>query len=74
MLDGSVCACVQECPFDLFGWVFLVHVGMYRSFCMTGIGTIFGWVVSSYAGDGSCFLYFTVMALFSNSPPNDDSV
>ena len=24
------CVCVQECPFDLLGWVFLLHVGMYR--------------------------------------------
>ena len=33
----------------------------------------FGQVVSSYVG--SCFLYFMkVMALFSNSPPNDNSV
>ena len=51
------------------------------SFCTAGTGTCIGIavclvsvkVVSSYAG--SCFLYFTkVMALFSNSPPNDNSV
>ena len=24
------CVCVQECPFDLFGWVFFVCVVMYQ--------------------------------------------
>ena len=75
------CVCVQECPFDLFLWVSLGHVGMYRFVLhdwhrgLHGYSSVFGFgqVVSSYAG--SCFLYFTkVMALFSNSPPNDNSV
>ena len=78
-----MCQCVQGCPLDLSGWVFLVHVGMYQIVLrdwrrdLHGYGSvlIFGLhrVVSSYAG--SCFLYFTkIMAFFSNSPPNDNSV
>ena len=56
-------------------------VGMYRCVLhswhweLHGYSSVhgFGQVVSSYAG--SCFLYFMkVMALFSNSPPNDNSV
>ena len=75
------CVCVQECPFDLFGWVFLVRVSMYLFVLHTwhwdlyGYSSVlgFGRVVSSYAG--SCFLYFMkVMALFLNSPSNDNSV
>ena len=75
------CVCVHECPFDLFGWVFLVRVGMYRfvlhswHWDLHGYSSVlgFGQVVSSYAG--LSFLYFMkVMALFSNSPPNDNSV
>ena len=42
VLDGSMCGGVQGCPFDLFGWVFLVHVGMYWLFCTTGVGTCMG--------------------------------
>ena len=37
-----MCVCVQECPFDLFGLVFLVHVSMYGSYCATGLGTCMG--------------------------------
>ena len=75
------CVCVQECPFDLSGWVFLVRVGMYRFVLhswywnLHGSSSVlgFGQVVSYYVG--SCFLYFMkVMALFSNSPSNHDSV
>ena len=75
------CVCVQECQFDLFGWVFLVRVVMYWFVLHTwhwdlhGYSSVlgFGQVVSSYPG--SCFLYsMKVMALFSNSPSNDNSV
>ena len=75
------CVCVQEYPFDLFGWAFLLRVVMYRFVLHTwhwdlhGYSSVlgFGQVVSSYPE--SCFLYFIkVMALFSNSPSNDDSV
>ena len=75
------CVCVQECPFDLFGWVFLVRVVMYRFVCTPGIGTCMGIAVCLVSvrwfllSSGSCFLYFMkVMALFSNSPSNDNSV
>ena len=70
------CVCVQECPFDLFGWVFLVHVVMYWFVLHTwhwdlhGYSSVlgFGQVVSPYPG--SCFLYsMKVMALFPNSKP-----
>ena len=62
---------MPECPFDLFGWVFLVRVVMYRFVLHTwhwdlhGYSSVLGLgqVVSSYPG--SCFLYFMkVMALF----------
>ena len=66
---------MQQCPFDLFGWVhvLLVHVGMYWFILhkwhqdLRGCGGVLSFsldgVVSSYAG--SCFLYFTkVMAFF----------
>ena len=75
------CVCMQECPFDLFGWVFLVCVGMYRFVLhnwhrgLRGYSSVLGFsqVISFYAG--TCFLYFMkVIALFSNSPPNDNSV
>ena len=65
------CVCVQECPFDLSGWVFLVRIVMYRFVLHTwrwdlhGYSSVlgFGQVVSSYPG--SCFLYFMkVMACF----------
>ena len=81
VLDELVCVGVQGCPFDLFGWVFLVHVGMYWFVLhdwrrdLHGYGSVlsFDWLVSSYAG--SCFLYFTkVIALFSNFPPNNNLV
>ena len=38
------CVCVQECPFNLFGWVFLVHVACACTgpFCTPGIGTCMG--------------------------------
>ena len=69
------CVCVQECPFDLFGWVGIsfacCHVPVHFAHLALGLG--FGQVVSSYPG--SCFLYFMkVMALFSNSSSNDNSV
>ena len=74
------CVCIQECPFDLFGLVFLVRVGMYRFILhswhwdLHGYSSVlgFGQVVSSYAG--SCSLYFMKVVLFSNSSPNDNSV
>ena len=51
--------------FVLQGW----HWGLHGYSNVLG----FGQVVCSYAG--SCFLYFTkVMALFSNSPPSDNSI
>ena len=70
VLDGSVCVGVQGRPFDLFGWVFLVHVGMYLFVLHDWLGDLHGYgsvvrfdkVVSSHAG--SCFLYFT-----TNFPP-----
>ena len=76
------CVCVQECAhLTCLGGYFLVHVGMYRfvlhswHWDLQGYSSVIsvGQVVSSYAG--SCFLYFTkVTALFSSSPPNDNSV
>ena len=74
----SVC---RSAHLTCLGGYFLVHVGMYRFVLhswhrdLHGYSSVLsvGQVVSSYAG--SCFLYFTkVVALFSSSPPNDNSV
>ena len=75
------CIRVQECPFDLSGWVFLVHVGMYRfvlhiwHWDLHGYSSVLGFGQVVFSSAGSCFLYFMkAMGLFSNSPSNDNSV
>ena len=74
LMDRCVChwsAC-RSAHLTCLGGYFLYVLSCTGSYGYSSV-LGFGQVVSSYPG--SCFLYFIkVMALFSNSPSNDNSV